>query len=158
MAQFDRFVDNLIEMRSHYSNQIQQSDRTTSLAQDSLAHINALLINELSGNQLFHENLTEMQSHYQSIIAENDRALNSNRAQLNHINALLAEQLIIQQGDNQAIALQASSVEDNLVVEEGLKSSHDSKLVDEATPEVEEPEPLESSEQTTQAQDLIEDN
>ena len=59
---FERFVDNLIEMRSHYSQLLQQSDRTASLAQNSLNHINALLVNELSGNQLFQENLTKMRS------------------------------------------------------------------------------------------------
>jgi flagellar biosynthesis chaperone FliJ len=55
MPQFDRFIDNLIEMRSHYSKQVQQSNRTVNLAQDSLTHINALLVNELSGNQPFVE-------------------------------------------------------------------------------------------------------
>lgn len=73
MSQFDRFIDNLIEMRSHYNKLLQQSERSINLAQDSLAHINALLINELSGNQSFIENLTQMKLHYQSIIEENDR-------------------------------------------------------------------------------------
>ena len=74
MPQSIRFIDNLVEMRSHYSQQIQQSDHSINLAQDSLTHINALLVNELSGNQPFVENLTQMKSHYQSIIEENDRA------------------------------------------------------------------------------------
>ena len=116
MSQFDRFIDNLVEMRSHYSKQIQQSDRSINLAQDSLTHINALLINELSGNQPFVENLTQMKSHYQSIIEENDRASGSNRIQLNHINALLAEQLILQQGNEQAIPLQASFINDESAI------------------------------------------
>ncbi|WP_158260526.1 hypothetical protein [Chlorogloea sp. CCALA 695] len=40
MPQSDRFIDNLIEMRSHYTKQIQQRLRTTSVAQDSLVHVN----------------------------------------------------------------------------------------------------------------------
>ena len=120
MSQFNRFIDNLVEMRLHYSKQIQQSDRSVNLAQDSLIHINALLVNELSSNQPFVENLTQMKSHYQSIIEENDRASGSARVQLNHINALLAEQLIIQQGDEQAIPLQASSVNDESAMAEKM--------------------------------------
>ena len=130
---FERFVDNLIEMRSHYSQLLQQSDRTTSLAQNSLTHINALLVNELSGNQLFQENLTKMRSYYQSIIEENDQASGSARSQLNHINALLAEQLIIHQGSNQAISLPASSVDDEPAVAESLEDS----LTEAELPEVE---------------------
>ena len=133
MSQFERFVDNLIEMRSHYSQQIQQSDRSISLAQDSLAHINALLVNELLGDRPFIENLTQMKSHYQSIIEENDRASSSARLQLNHINALLAEQLIIQQGNNQAISLPASSVDDKPAIAESLEDS----LTEAELPEVE---------------------
>ena len=121
MPQFVRFIDNLVEMRSYYSKQTQQSDRAISLAQDSLTHINALLVNELSGNQPFVENLTQMKSHYQSIIEENDRASSSARLQLNHINALLAEQLIIQQGNNQAISLPASSVDDEPAIAESIE-------------------------------------
>jgi hypothetical protein len=130
MSQFERFIDNLIEMRSHYSQQIQQSDRITSVAQDSLVHINALLVNELSSNQLFHENLIRMRSHYQSIIEENDRASSSARAQLNHVNALLAEQLITQQGDKQAISLPASPVDDEPALPEV-----DAKQLEEIQPE-----------------------
>ena len=111
MPQFERFIDNLIEMRSHYSQLLQQSDHTVNLAQDSLSHINALLINELSGNQPFGENLNQMRTHYQTIVEENDRALSDARIQLNHINALLAEQLILQQGENIVISLPASPVE-----------------------------------------------
>ena len=111
MPQFERFIDNLIEMRSHYSQLLQQSDRTVNLAQDSLSHINALLINNLSSNQPFKENLNQMKSHYQSIVAENDRVLDDARVQLNHINALLAEQLILRQRENIAISLPASPIE-----------------------------------------------
>jgi hypothetical protein len=158
MSQFDRFIDNLIEMRSHYNKLLQQSDRFINLAQDSLAHINALLVNELSGNQSFIENLTQMKLHYQSIIEENDRALSSERAQLNHINALLAEQLVTQQGDKQAIFLQASPAEDDLAIKESFKGVGDfSKPVEEVIPKVEEPEPLESFEGSLQTQSSIED-
>ena len=111
MPQFERFIDNLIEMRSHYSQLLQQSDHTVNLAQDSLSHINALLINELSGNQPFGENLNQMRTHYQTIVEENDRVLASARVQLNHIYAMLTEQLILQQGENIVISLPASPVE-----------------------------------------------
>ena len=111
MPQFERFIDNLIEMRSHYSHLLQQSAHTVNLAQNSLSHIDALLVNELSGSQSFAQNLTQMRSHYQSIVEENDRALSDARIQLNHINALLAEQLIIQQRETFAISLQSSPVE-----------------------------------------------
>ncbi|PSB29603.1 hypothetical protein [Chlorogloea sp. CCALA 695] len=74
-----------------------------------------------------------MRSHYQSIIEENDQASSSARAQLNHINALLAEQLIIQQGNNQAISLPASSVDDELAIPESLQDS----LTEAELPEVE---------------------
>lgn len=158
MSQFERFIDNLIEMRSHYSQLLQQSDRHISFAQESLVHINALLVNELSGEQPFLENLTKMRSHYQSVIEENDRASSSVETQLNHVNALLAEQLITQQGDKQAISLQASSVEDNLAVKESFKSSHDSKLIDESALEVEKPEPLELEEEYLQVQEAVEDD
>ncbi len=120
MPQFDRFIDNLVEMRSHYSKQIQQSDRSINLAKDSLVHINALLVNELLSNQPFVENLTQMKSHYQSIIEENDRVSSGARVQLNHLNALLAEQLIIQQGNEQAISLPASFVNDEPVIAEKM--------------------------------------
>lgn len=154
MPQFERFIDNLIEMRSHYSNQIQQSDRSINLAQDSLTHINALLVNELSGSQQFRENLTQMKSHYQNIVEENNRASSSARAQLNHINALLAEQLIIQQGNDNAILLQASSVEDDLAIQ---KVKEISESISEAVPKAEEVEPSQSPKEYIQEQSSLED-
>lgn len=143
MPQFVRFIDNLVEMRSHYSKQIQQSDHSVNVAQNSLVHINALLVNELSSNQPFVENLTQMRSHYQSIIEENDRASSGARVQLNHINALLAEQLIIQQGNEQAISLQASSVDDEPTIAESLSDSLPTAnpLAEAELPEIEDEQP-----------------
>ncbi len=60
------FIENLVEMRSHYGAQIQQSDRLITHAQNGLTHINALLVDEFLDNQQFVENLRIMRSHYQS--------------------------------------------------------------------------------------------
>ncbi|WP_009630446.1 hypothetical protein [Synechocystis sp. PCC 7509] len=154
MPQLERFIDNLIEMRSHYTKQIQQSDRSIKLAEESLTHINALLVNELSGSQQFRENLTQMRVHYQTIVEENNRASSSARSQLNHINALLADQLIIQQGNDNAILLQASPVDDDLALQEANEIS---ESISEAIPKAEEVEPLQSLEEYIQEQSSSED-
>ncbi len=107
------FIDNLIEMRSHYQGKIQQSDRLVAHAQAGLTHINALLVDEFLDNQQFVENLRIMRSHYQSLVDEQKQQMATAKDQLVHINALLAEQMVVQHGEGQTIFLQASTVTDD---------------------------------------------
>ena len=67
MPQFERFIENLIEMRSHYGAQIQKYDLAIAQAQDSLSHLNALLVDETHHNQQFIQTLIQMRSHYQRL-------------------------------------------------------------------------------------------
>jgi flagellar biosynthesis chaperone FliJ len=112
MPQFERFIENLIEMRSHYGAQIQKYDLAVAQAQDSLSHLNALLVDETHNNQQFIQTLIQMRSHYQNLVDESHRHSASAKNQLNHINALLAEQLVIQHSEYEAISMQARTVEE----------------------------------------------
>ncbi len=53
----ENFIENLIEMRSHYQGQIQQSDHLVAHAYEGLTHTNALLVDQSLNNQQFVENL-----------------------------------------------------------------------------------------------------
>ncbi len=115
------FIENLIEMRSHYQSQIQQSDRLITHAQNGLTHVNALLVNEFLDNQQFVENLRIMRSHYQSLVDEQKQQMATAKDQLVHINALLAEQMVVQHGEGQTISLQASTVTDDPTLTEATE-------------------------------------
>ncbi len=104
------FIENLIEMRSHYQGKIQQSDRLVTHAQEGLTHVNALLIDEFLDNQQFVENLRIMRSHYQGLVNEQKQQMASAKDQLVHINALLAEQMVVQHGEGQTIFFYSSKV------------------------------------------------
>lgn len=116
MPPIESFIENLLEMRSHYQAQVNQCDRLIAHAQDGLIHVNALLVDEALDNQQFVENLLQMRSHYQATIDEQKRQLASAKEQLLHINALLAEQMLVQHENEQAISMQASTYKDNLAL------------------------------------------
>ncbi len=124
MPQFERFIENLIEMRSHYAARIQKYDLAIAQAQDSLSHLNALLVDETHHNQQFIETLIQMRSHYQNLVDESHRHSASAKNQLNHINALLAEQLVMQHGEHEAISMQARTVEERQTLAEASAIQH----------------------------------
>ena len=124
MPQFERFIENLIEMRLHYRAQIQKYDLAVAQAQDSLSHLNALLVDETHNNQQFIQTLIQMRSHYQNLVDESHRHSASAKSQLNHINALLAEQLVVQHGEHQAISMQARTVEERQTIAEASAIQH----------------------------------
>ena len=128
MPQTERFIENLIEMRSHYGAQIQKYDLAIAQAQDSLSHLNALLVYETHNNQKFIETLIQMRSHYQNLVDESHRHWASAKNQLNHINALLAEQLVMQHGEHQAISRQARTVEERQPLAEASAIYHQQLL------------------------------
>ena len=124
MPQFERFIENLIEMRLHYRAQIQKYDLAVAQAQDSLSHLNALLVDKTHNNQQFIQTLIQMRSHYQNLVDESHRHSASAKSQLNHINALLAEQLVVQHGEHQAISMQARTVEERQTIAEASAIQH----------------------------------
>ncbi len=117
----ENFIENLIEMRSHYGAQIQQSNRLVAHAQENLSHINALLVDKFLDNQQFVENLLQMRSHYQSLVDEQKQQIASAKDQLVHINALLAEQVVVQHLEGQTISLQASTITDDPALTEATE-------------------------------------
>ncbi len=124
----ENFIENLVEMRSHYQSQIQQSDRLVAHAQNGLTHINALLVDEFLDNQQFVKNLRIMRSHYQSLVDEQKQQMARAKDQLVHVNALLAEQVVVQHLEGQTISLQASTITDDPALTEATEDKELSGL------------------------------
>lgn len=118
MPPIEGFITSLLEMRSHYQAQINQYDRLIAQAQEGLAHVNALLVDETLDNQQFTGSLLQMRSHYQATVDEQKSQAATALEQLVHINALLAEQMVVQHGNEQAISMQARTYRDNLALAE----------------------------------------
>lgn len=121
MPLIESFIENLLEMRSHYQARVNQCDRLIAHAQEGLAHINALLVDEALDSQQFATNLLQMRSHYQTLVDEQKRRSATALEQLVHINALLAEQMAMQHRGEQTISMQATAYTDNPVLTESIE-------------------------------------
>lgn len=111
MPQNQYFLQNLIEMRSHYQSNIEDAERDSNHATEQLAHINALLVDQLVVNQQFTESLLQLRSHYQALRSEHYQKVQSAKEQIAHVNALLADSLVLQHSQQQPISIQAATLE-----------------------------------------------
>lgn len=111
MPQNQSFIQNLIEMRSHYQSNTEDAERDSNHATEQLAHINALLIDQLAVNQQFTESLLQLKSHYQELRSQHHQQVQSAKEQIAHVNALLADSLVLQHSQQQPISIQAATLE-----------------------------------------------
>lgn len=109
MPQNYQFVETLIQLRQHYQLLNEDAERDSNHATEQLNHINALLIDQLRGNQQFVDSLLELRSHYQALHAQHQQKANSAKEQLHHVNALLADQAVLQH--SQSISTHAATLE-----------------------------------------------
>ncbi len=98
------FVENLISLRNHYQLLQQETERERTHAQEQLAHVNALLVDQFVADQGFVQGLIELRHQYQGQVAECERHASHLREQLTHVNALLADQLVQQHEEQVSIA------------------------------------------------------
>jgi len=103
------FVENLISLRNHYQLLQQETERERTHAQEQLAHVNALLVDQFVADQGFVQGLIELRHQYQEQVAECDRQASHLREQLTHMNALLADQLVQQHEERVSIAASTSN-------------------------------------------------
>lgn len=111
MPQNQHFIQNLIELRSHYQSNIDDAERSSSHATEQLAHINALLVDQLVVNQQFTESLLQLRSHYQALRSQHSQKAQNAKEQIAHVNALLADSLVLQHSQQQPISIQAATLE-----------------------------------------------
>lgn len=111
MPQNQYFIQNLIELRSHYQSNIEDAERDSNHATEQLAHINALLVDGLAENQQFTESLLQLRSHYQALRSQHHQKVQSAKEQIAHVNALLADSLVLQHSQQQPISIQAATLE-----------------------------------------------
>ncbi len=111
MPQNQYFLQSLIEMRSHYQSQIGDTERDSNHATEQLAHINALLVDQLVVNQQFTESLLQLLKHYQGLRSKHNQKVQNAKEQIAHVNALLADSLVLQHSQQQPISIQAANLE-----------------------------------------------
>lgn len=111
MPQNYQFIQNLIELRSHYQSNIDDAERDSNHATEQLAHINALLVDQLVVNQQFTESLLQLRSHYQALRSQHHQKTQNAKEQITHVNALLADSLVLQHNQQQPISIQAATLE-----------------------------------------------
>lgn len=105
------FIQNLIELRSHYQSLITDAERDSIHATEQLAHINALLVDGLAENQQFTESLLQLRAHYQALRSQHSQKTQNAKEQIAHVNALLADSLVLQHSQQQPISIQAATLE-----------------------------------------------
>jgi len=110
-------VEDLITLKKLYQLQQAEIEREKGHAIGQLSHINALLVDQMVGEQRFIESLAELRSHYQELTQECDRKASHAKEQITHVNALLADQLV-QRHNQQPFSIQASTVRQSPVLTE----------------------------------------
>ena len=116
MPQNQHFIQNLIEMRSHYQSLIRDAERDSNHATEQLAHVNALLVEQLAVNQQFTESLLQLRSHYQALRSQHHQKPQNAKEQIAHVNALLADSLVLQHSQQQPISNQAATLEQQALI------------------------------------------
>ncbi|MBW4640383.1 MAG: hypothetical protein KME05_19570 [Gloeocapsa sp. UFS-A4-WI-NPMV-4B04] len=111
MPQNQYFIQNLIEVRSHYQSQIGDAERDSNHATEQLNHISALLVDQLAVNQQFTESLLQLRSHYQALRSQHSQKTQNAKEQIAHINALLTDSLVLQHREQQPISIQLATLE-----------------------------------------------
>ncbi len=111
MPQNYQFIQNLLELRSHYQSNIEDAERDSNHATEQLAHINALFVDQLVVNQQFTESLLQLKAHYQALRSEHHQKTQNVKEQIAHVNALLADSLVLQHSQQQPISIQAATRE-----------------------------------------------
>lgn len=111
MPQNYQFIQNLIDLRSHYQSNIKDAERDSNHAIEQLTHINALLVDQLAVNQQFTESLLQLKAHYQALRSEHSQKTQNAKEQIAHVNALLADSLVLQHSQQQPISIQSASLE-----------------------------------------------
>jgi len=112
-----QFVEDLVTLRKLYQLQQAEIEREKGHAIGQLSHINALLVDQMVGEQRFIESLAELRNRYQELTQECDRKASHAREQITHVNALLADQLV-QRHNQQPFSIQASTVRQSPVLTE----------------------------------------
>ncbi len=152
MPQNYQFIENLIELRSHYQSLNEDSERSSSHAIEQLNHINALLVDQLIENQQFVESLLQLREHYQTLHSQYQQKVVRAREQIAHVNALLADQAVLQHREQQPISIQAAALEQQALF--GASDDNNEKLPQHQPELVQEPEPLEASKQQIAKDDI----
>jgi hypothetical protein len=111
MPQNQYFIQNLIEVREPYQSLIVDAERDSNHATEQLAHINALLVDQLVVNQQFTESLLQLKAQYQALRSQHYQKVQSAKEQIAHVNALLADSLVLQHSQQQPIFIQAGTRE-----------------------------------------------
>ncbi len=151
MPQNQYFLQNLIEMRSHYQSLITDAERDSNNATEQLAHINALLVDQLVVNQQFTESLLQLKAHYQALRSQHYQKVQSAKEQIAHVNALLADSLVLQHNQQQPISIQSATLEQQALLGAIADNSEESQRQE---PEVaQDPEPPEILEQQITSDD-----
>lgn len=117
MPQNQYFIENLIELRSHYQSNIEDTERDLIHATEQLAHINALLVDQLVVNQQFTESLLQLRQHYQELRSQHHQKAQNAKEQIAHVNALLAHSLVLQHTQQQPISIQSATLEQQALFE-----------------------------------------
>jgi len=107
-----QFVEDLVALKKLYQLQQAEIEREKGHAIGQLSHINALLVDQMVGEQRFIESLAELRSHYQELTQECVRKASHAKEQITHVNALLADQLV-QPHNQQPFSIQASTVRES---------------------------------------------
>jgi hypothetical protein len=111
MPQNYQFIQNLIDLRSHYQSVIDDAERDSNHTTEQLNHINALLVDQLAVNQQFTESLLQLKAHYQALRSQHSQKNQNAKEQIAHINALLADSLVLQHREQQPISIQVATRE-----------------------------------------------
>ncbi|MBW4637879.1 MAG: hypothetical protein KME05_06525 [Gloeocapsa sp. UFS-A4-WI-NPMV-4B04] len=144
MPQNQYFIQNLIELRSHYQSLIGDAERDSNNATEQLNHITALLVDQLVEDQQFTESLIQLREHYQSLHQKSHQKTQNAKEQITHVNALLADSLVLQHSQQQPIPIQAATLEQQALL--GViadKDGESQRQEPELTPDLKPPEILE---------------
>jgi hypothetical protein len=145
MPQNQYFLQSLIEMRSHYQSLITDAERDSNNATEQLAHINALLVDNLAVNQQFTESLLQLKAHYQALRSQHSQKNQNAKEQIAHVNALLADSLVLQHSQQQPISIQSATREQQALSGASVNNGEE---LHRQSPELErESKPLEISQQ-----------
>lgn len=151
MPQNYQFIQNLIEMRSHYQSNITDAERDSNHATEQLTHINALLIDQLAVNQQFTESLLQLKAHYQALRSQYHQKVQSAKEQIAHVNALLADSLVLQHNQQQPISIQLATLEQQALL--GAIAAPSEELQGQQPEVVQDPKPPEISQQQITSDD-----
>ncbi len=106
--QFQQLIENLISLKDHYQALLLEYEHKATRVREQLAHVNALLLAQLTENQQAFQSLIDLRSHYQTLHEQQQQKAVHAREQITHLNALLADQLVWQ---NQQLSIATSTLE-----------------------------------------------